>query len=813
MISRLLVLLLFVLPIAGLTQNKTIKNKITLSAYHEIANRNAEEIVPVLVKGDVKQIENFIRSTQGFVKFSTKSIVSANLSVSNIRLLNKEIFVQVIDIPTAKLTILNDVMVKHNNVDSAYLGMWPLDQGYDGTGVVIGIIDTPFDIDHEDFSDAEGNSRIKYVWDQNLSDGTAPVDYGYGIECDSVMIANGTCTSNDYEEGNYSHGTGVAGVAASSGNASNKYRGVAPNADLILVAIDFESDYLSNTVDAVSYIYDRANALNKPCVINTSYGAYAGSHDGLDLTSQALDELIEAQNGRAFVAAAGNAGNLAFHLGYEVSAAEQFTWFKKLSYTNLAYWQLWADTADFNNVDFRISADNPTGFVGMGSTPLFNMLSDFNFDTDIIDSAFYTVPGAGYVQIYAQLLDGRYLIEFVITPEVSTYYWRLSTSGSGHFDVWSSEATTGFSNYVTTALPDAGTLPEIINYRLPDLDQTIVSDWQCSDHVIAVGNYVNRDTMTNYYGVIANFFDPVSDLYISSSHGPTRDNRIKPDICAPGCRVLSTGSTVLTDWLIGLGLATYISLDGEHYIYNGTSFASPEVAGIAALYFQKNPDANYAEVKDAILSQGRSDVFTGEDLPNNRWGYGKADAFRTLTGDWGCEADNYTNPPQNIELLNIMATKALIKWDLIPNALGYQISYQKVGAATAKIKAFSNSKILNGLTPNSTYNCTVRAYCDTYGLSDWSEVFTFTTLPLKEGIEDEKMILVYPNPASGFLHIEGISAESTIVISNITGNILLTAKSSDTENILDISHLPAGLYNLSIYNETTRYSKTITVIN
>ena len=123
--SKLLVLLFFVLPLVGITQNKSIKNKITLSAYHEMAKRTAGEIVPVLIKGDVKQIENFILSNNGNVKFSTKSIVSANLPVSNIRLLNKELFVEVIDIPTAKLTLLNDVMVKHNNVDSAYLGMWP----------------------------------------------------------------------------------------------------------------------------------------------------------------------------------------------------------------------------------------------------------------------------------------------------------------------------------------------------------------------------------------------------------------------------------------------------------------------------------------------------------------------------------------------------------------------------------------------------------------------------------------------------------------------------------------------------------------
>ncbi|MBK8344139.1 MAG: hypothetical protein IPL12_13020 [Bacteroidetes bacterium] len=90
------------------------------------------------------------------------------------------------------------------------------------------------------------------------------------------------------------------------------------------------------------------------------------------------------------------------------------------------------------------------------------MLSDFNFDDDILDSVSYTIPGAGDVKIYAQKIDGLYQLEFVITPTVTSYYWRFSTSGSGHFDIWSAEATTGYSNYVTTGLPDAGVLPEII---------------------------------------------------------------------------------------------------------------------------------------------------------------------------------------------------------------------------------------------------------------------------------------------------------------------------------------------------------------
>ena len=53
-------------------------------------------------------------------------------------------FVELADCPTGKLTLMNDVMVKQNNVDSAFNGSWPLNQSYDGTGVIIGIIDDPF---------------------------------------------------------------------------------------------------------------------------------------------------------------------------------------------------------------------------------------------------------------------------------------------------------------------------------------------------------------------------------------------------------------------------------------------------------------------------------------------------------------------------------------------------------------------------------------------------------------------------------------------------------------------------------------------
>lgn len=791
--------------------------KVTLSLHKEIMQaRNSEAEIPVLIQGNAPAISQFLAGRNIKTKFTAGNIIAANINASIIHELQQLPSVQMMDCPKAKLTPLNDVMVIRNNVDSAYNGLWPLDQSYDGTGVVIGIIDAPFDYNHPDFTDAFGNTRIQYLWDQTITDETmAPDVYAYGVECDSISIQDGTCPHIDYTNW-YSHGSGVTGVAASSGNAANNYRGVAPNADLILVALDFNNDLLTRTIDAIAYVYQKAAEMGKPCVINTSFGSYDGAHDGKDLTTQAINNIITETPGRALVAAGGNAGNQQIHLGYDVNETPQFTWFKKLTYTNAVYFQVFADTSDFHDLFYSVGADNPTGWIHKGNTPDYNVLIDYAVTEGGIDSTSYDlydgITYVGNVKTYLQLFDGTYMMEVLVVPAISTDYWRFTAYGAGKFDVWSNQTYTGYSNYVTTGLPSADVVPEIVNYRLPDYNQNIVGYWQCSDKVITVGSYVNRDTMTNYYGDNPPLVDPVDDLFYTSSFGPTRDGRIKPDITATGSRMLTTGSDVLTSWLISLGAANYMSPDGMHYLQNGTSFASPVVAGIAALYFQKNPDADWEEVKNAILDNAKKDAFTGDDLPDNGWGYGKADAFRTLTGSWGCEADNFQLPPADFIATDITATTAFLEWDVIPNAAGYQIAYQNLSTgATVKKKTTINNKLIGPLTPGTSYQCRVRAYCDAYGTSDWSPSVLFTTNPLRTAAQTLK---VYPNPVQTQLFISGLNEETThIQFYNTPGALVWSAQLENPESTIQLAipDLPDGFYIIAIYNGENFHRQTIMI--
>ncbi|MBP7400477.1 MAG: S8 family serine peptidase [Chitinophagales bacterium] len=801
----------------SLHAQQTKISPITLALNKELrTQRNPDAMLPVLIQGEPNAIQQFLQSKQLKIKFVSGDIISAELNTATINELRNLPFVSLIDCPKSKLHLLNDVMVIQNNVDSAYNGTWPLDQSYDGSGVVIGIIDAPFDFDHPDFTDAFGNTRIKYLWDQTVSDVfPAPDDYGYGIECDSTSIADGTCPHIDYNYW-YSHGSGVTGVAASSGNAANKFHGVAPNADLILVALDFNDDYFSRTVDAIAYIYQKAAELGKPCVINTSFGSYDGSHDGKDLTTKAINNLITETPGRALVAAAGNGGNAQIHLGYTVSDTAHFTWFKKLSYTNAIYFQAFADTADFNNVYFSIGADNPTGWIFRGASPDYNVMNDYNLPDGNIDSTNYDlydgVTFIGNIKTYIQSLNGTYFLEVVIVPAYTNYYWRFTTHGNGKFDIYSTETYTGYSNYVITDLPADIMLPDIIHYKFPDFTQNIVGYWQCSNKVISVGSYVNRDTMTNYYGENITLPYFANDLAATSSFGPTRDNRIKPDITATGSMVLTTGSTVLTDWLISLGAANNISPDGMHYLQNGTSFASPVVTGIAALYFQKNPNANWQEVKNAILKNATQDEFTGDELPNNAWGYGKANAFRTLTGSWGCEAENYSDAPVNVEVDNITSTSAQLHWDLIPNVSGYQVKIKEYSTGNIYKNTLTSHIInLNFLSPGNGYQCQVRAFCEEFGVSEWSSVLLFSTPTFRHAVADIK---VFPNPANAYFTLENLpQGNLDLQMYDALGKcIFITSKMIENSDFtFSIENIPSGFYILVIQINNQQFKKSIVI--
>ena len=328
--------------------------------------------------------------------------------------------------------------------------------------------------------------------------------------------------------------------------------------------------------------------MGEPAVINLSLGTYFGSHDGKDIQAQAIDNLITSSTGHVVVCAAGNAGAAPIHLGYNLNQDTNFTWMQ-LNSTEI-YLQAWCDSADFANVHLGIGVDrvNHT-YTPITSLP-FSTISTMQ-DTIIYDTIYSGGSRLAVVLSLIQNWGDRYSFEYAIYPDsvtningadTSRYFWKLNTTGAGRIDAWSFDMV--FDN-----LPDTNNHSSIAYYKKPDTEQTIVSSFTCSDKVITVGSYTNRNSYTNanYTTTMDTTLIP-GNLSIFSSHGPTRDGRIKPDIMATGEWVLSCGTQSELNILASVEPAK-VAAGKKHKRSSGTSMASPVVAGIAALYLQKNP--------------------------------------------------------------------------------------------------------------------------------------------------------------------------------------------------------------------------------
>ncbi len=595
-------------------------------------NPNSVEQLRLLVQGNENTIQAAVKNLGGNFKYSVKDISAVTLSVNKIFQLSEISGIKRIEGRHGIGNTLDDQTDIHANITPVKQGQAPLPQAYDGTGVIIGIIDTEIDITHPDFKDASGNTRIKYLWSQlDTMGGTTPMPYNYGQEWNASAIDAGCAyipTTTDF-----GHGTVVTGAAC--GDPTNIiYQGVAPKADIIFVAADLGPDFLNNTVDAVNYIYSKAALLGKPCVINASVGTYSGSHDGLDLPALSLDNLISADSARSFVAAAGNAGDKLLHLQYPIEADSAYSWFKYEPSIGKVFYELWAYKSQFDSVHFALGADLTSPYTYLGRTKYYNILTDFNFSGGYaqLDDTLKTWNGTviGTVTIQAEILDTTYHLGITINTLNTSYLYRLSTKGSGQFDIWSNPLFTGTSNIVKPLnLPPVSTFPDVARYRGPNQTQTIVSSFQCSDKVITVANFTNRNSWIDVAGSTYSSTDTVGERAITSSIGLTRDGRMKPDITAPGNNTFGAILLSLQATFISAN-GWKVSQDSLHLIDGGTSMAAPVVAGIIALYMQRYTTLDWKEIKDALLASAITDSFTTTNVPNPKWGYGKVDAFNFL---------------------------------------------------------------------------------------------------------------------------------------------------------------------------------------
>lgn len=169
--------------------------------------------------------------------------------------------------------------------------VWNL--GYDGTGIVVAVIDTGIDANHPDLQ-----GKV-IAWYDAVNGKTTPYD------------DNG-------------HGTHVAGIVAGTGAASNgQYIGVAPGAKLVgvkVLAAD-GSGSISDIIAGVDWVVQNKDTYGIK-VINLSLGS-SQSSDGTDSLSQAVNAAWDA--GLVVCVAAGNSGPNTYTVGSPAAASKVIT--------------------------------------------------------------------------------------------------------------------------------------------------------------------------------------------------------------------------------------------------------------------------------------------------------------------------------------------------------------------------------------------------------------------------------------------------------------------------------------------------------
>ena len=505
----------------------------------------------------------------------------------------------------------------YSRVDRVHEGVG-FDMPYTGNGVIIGVIDCGFDFNHINLCDQEGKTRVKAVYMPLDNSGQHPVIDGHQLpgSCyeDAEQIAQ--LTSDDP---NSTHGTQTAGISAGA-YRGNGWHGVAPGADI--VACGMPEDDLTDVrvANCIKYINDYANRQGKPCVVNISLGSNVGRHDGSSLLVRACEQV--SGPGRVIVVSAGNDGhdNVCFHRS--VASLQDTVTSLMAGYgggtTRMGYLNVWSDENNpivtqlivmNTQTDELLYCSEPINMATCDSTVILSSSSDAELNKYFAGSVAVT-PLTDYM--------GRYNLVYDIYMRAKNKNYamgfRYNTPNATELAAWTSQFAY-FSSYGYD-WAEKGTPSGSIN------------DLATSDSIISVGSYNTKQYIPLRDG--STYYRPNSkpvEISYFSAYGPDENGINRPDVCAPGSVMISSGNRYdvnapnLQYW------QPSAFVDGEEYTYCpdlGTSMSAPVVAGAVALWMEANPNLSAADVRDIIKNTSYRDNNVINGNPT-RWGAGKLD--------------------------------------------------------------------------------------------------------------------------------------------------------------------------------------------
>ncbi|RZL88249.1 MAG: peptidase S8 and S53 subtilisin kexin sedolisin [Variovorax sp.] len=472
-----------------------------------------------------------------------------------------------------------------------------------GKGVLVGLIDVEgFDFAHPDFLDAHGKTRFHAIWDQGAEPDGSAAPYPYGRVIDRARMnaaiaaaprvgAPAVELEPQTQRKPSAHGTHVASIACGNSGVARE----ATIAAVLISAGDEDADPRRSFYDstrlahAVDYLFALGTELGLPVSINVSLGTNGHAHDASAPVNRWVDALLN-QPGRSVCVAAGNSGQEApaepgdlgwvmgrIHTSGRIAAAGldvDIEWIvvgragKDYSENEL---ELWFSPQDRVAVSLRtpdgvwIGPVEPRQFVENRG------LADGSF-VSLYNERYHPANGANYIGIY---LSPNMRASPIVGVAAGQWTVRLHSREirDGRYHGWV-ERDDPRPLPPTPGMPEPLAFPSFFSER-SNVDRSSISTFACAGWIVAVANL---DAMRER-------------VHISSSQGPTRDDRPKPEIAAPG-----------TDIVAACGFCG----EGVRWIsMTGTSMASPFVCGVVALMLAVQPELTAAQIAGMLKSTAK----------------------------------------------------------------------------------------------------------------------------------------------------------------------------------------------------------------
>ncbi|MDR1531253.1 MAG: S8 family serine peptidase [Clostridiales bacterium] len=459
----------------------------------------------------------------------------------------------------------------------------------DGSGVLIGLVDTGIDYTNKAFIYEDGTSKIKYIWDQ-VREGVPPAAIQFGHVYTQGDLNEALKAPNPLDivphRDTVGHGTFLASLAASRENT--RYIGAAPGSEIIMVKLrkarkyyldrylvpsNQENVYESSEIAlGIHYITSMAAELNRPVAIIIGLGNNIGSHDGTGMLEQYL-YAMSSRVGVGICSAAGNESNTSHHthgiipgdgavVNIDIRVGGE-------SEEGMPVY-IWTSPNDRVEVSVRSPAGEVVPTVPINPEQTFSR--KLIFEKSVVIVEYYL---------------GENNLAMVKVLEPTQGVWTINLHGElildGVYHAW---------------LPIKGFVSHTIEFVTPTPTSTIVIP-ATSLGTITCGGYSAQD----------------GGLYVASSWGPTRSPLIAPDLVAP---CVNVGGI----YPAGYG------------VMSGTSVAAAITAGACALSLQwgivngNEPTMNTFFLR-TFLVRG---CVRSENIkyPNEEWGYGKLNLFNTF---------------------------------------------------------------------------------------------------------------------------------------------------------------------------------------